>query len=287
MVYGTFMENPTDPHVSLRGKLLKDGSGLPRVGPLPAVRRSVPARELSEDLRSDLARTGVALRRFDRPLTNDQYRELGEALGNPMPETDPAVQPFVEDQVVLNLISSHEETADASLQPFAANYLSLHTESSGRPVPEQPRYLALMCCEPGDDPQAALTVLTPMERIAQRLAEQDIALLRTTRYRHGDPALRLVRAEDDRLVLSFRDFMSQPLEWINEDDVAVPAVNDAIGALLTSMYDPSSAMAVQWEPGLLVVFDNRVFFHGRTARLRPANHRRHLKRLRIVANTAD
>ncbi|NRQ33073.1 hypothetical protein HII36_14660 [Nonomuraea sp. NN258] len=279
MSHGEFVESPDDPHARLRDGLLRDGSGLPRVGPAPAVRSGpVPA----DGLLADLAETGLALRRFDRPLTNGEFRELGAALGSPMAETDPAVQPFVEDRVVLNLISSHEETMDASLQPFAANYLSLHSESSGRPVAEQPRYLALMCREPGDDPGAALTVLTPMASVAGRLTEDELAILRATRYRHGDPRLRLTRTENGRPVFSFRDFMAQPLEWVTEADAAAEEVNAAIGALLAAMYDPGPATAVQWEPGLLVVFDNRVFFHGRTARPHPATRRRHLKRLRIV-----
>ncbi|MFF6791191.1 hypothetical protein ACVW0K_002274 [Streptomyces filamentosus] len=251
----------------------------PTVG-FPAAAADFPGKVL-EGIEEDLLRYGLGVVRLDEPLPNDDFRKLGSALGTAIPETAPAVQSYVEDGVVLNLLADAGITQDVSLQPFASNPLSLHSEGSGRSVADQPRYIVLMCVEPGDN--SASTVLVPMDEVAAGLDAEDLRLLRATRYADAPGVPTVVRARGDHTVFSFRDFQQDALRWVCEAEGATPdAVNGALGRLLARMYDARGASGVLWSRGLLVVIDNTRFFHGRTAGLPHAAARtRHLKRLRI------
>ncbi|MFC9931849.1 TauD/TfdA family dioxygenase [Streptomyces sp. NPDC127190] len=251
----------------------------PAVG-FPAKAADFPG-EILDGLDGDLLRHGLGVVRLDEPLPNDAFRKLGSALGTAIPETAPAVQPYVEDGVVLNLRADAGTTQDVSLQPFASNRLSLHSEGSGRSVADQPRYIVLMCVEPGD--ASASTVLVPMDEVAAGLSGEDLRLLRATRYADAPGVPAVVRSRGDHTVFSFRDFQQDTLRWVCEADGASPeAVNGALGRLLARMYEARGASGVVWSRGLLVVIDNTRFFHGRTAGLpRAAARTRHLKRLRI------
>lgn len=283
MMHGEIAEQPDAPYVRRRDRLLRGGHHFPELGPVTAVSAARFLPTGLPQVQADLAERGFAIRQLDRPLDTAEFRGLGDALGAPIPETDAQVQPFVEDGVILNLISRHAETADVSLQPFATNYLSLHSEGSGRPVGQQPRYLALMCREPGADDDEAQTVLTSMAGVAGRLSLAQTRTLARTCYRHagGDPWI--ARRQDGRQAFSFRDFMGQTLRWTHDGPAKDPQlVDDALRALLEAMYDPDGMVAVRWRPGLLVVFDNTFFFHGRTARITAPTRRRHLMRLRVA-----
>ncbi|HEU0298652.1 MAG TPA: TauD/TfdA family dioxygenase [Longimicrobium sp.] len=284
MVEGTYLEQATDPHVPLRGEMLASGTVLP-----PPAARAVHARAagfpdgVADALLNDLRASGLGVLQVDEPLSNDRFAALGLLLGTAMPETDPAVQPHVEDGTILNLVTAHGHTQDVSLQPFATNFLTLHTESSARPADEQPRYIVLMCLEAGDNATAAQTVLVPTAAVQRRLPEGDLALLSRTRYRRSHRGPTIVRGVDGRRVFSFRDFMAQPLEWTHEGDAGEEEVNGAVRRLLAAMYAAGGATGVHWSPGMLVVIDNTFFFHGKTAGAAVVSRqRRHLKRLRIL-----
>ncbi|MFI5819509.1 TauD/TfdA family dioxygenase [Streptomyces rishiriensis] len=251
----------------------------PEVG-LTAETAAFPG-EILDSLHRDLLRHGLGVVRLDDPLPNDSYLKLGSALGTPIDETAPAVQPYTEDGVVLNLRADAGITQDVSLQPFASNPLSLHSEGSGRSVANQPRYIVLMCVEPGDN--SASTVLVPMAEVAVGMSDEDLRLLRATRYADAPGVPPIVRSQGDHTVFSFRDFQQDTLRWVCEADGATQhAVNGALGRLLARMYEARGASGVLWSRGLLVVIDNTRFFHGRTAGLpRAAARTRHLKRLRI------
>ncbi|MEV5773395.1 TauD/TfdA family dioxygenase [Streptomyces antimycoticus] len=283
--HGAFLADAADPHVPLRERLL--GNGIPPADvtgrPRPDL-ASGPSDTLHEEVSEQLWSRGLAAIQLDEPLPNDRFTALGAFLGTAMPERDPAVAPYVEEEVILNLRSEHARTDDVALQPFAGNYLSLHTESSGAPVERQPRYIVLMCLAPGDASQGARTVLVPMREVARRLAPETLAVLSRTRYRDRPGVPTIARQVGDRWVFSLRDFLADELQWSYEgpeEDAA--AVGDALRELLAAMYAPEHAQGLQWRRGLLVVIDNTYFFHGRTSgSATPEARLRHLKRLRVV-----
>ncbi|SDH70979.1 TauD/TfdA family dioxygenase [Nonomuraea jiangxiensis] len=286
MLYGAFTENSTDQHVAFRRDLLDSGKVLPPP-PVP-VTHSSAADFLDgpvHDALRELATTGTAIVQLDEPLHTRRFLALGALLGQAMPRMDPAVQPYVENDVILHLRREHVATANVSLQPFATNSLSLHTESSGRRAEEQPRYIVLMCVTPGDDPTAAQTVLVPMTAIERALTPESLSVLARTRYRHSTDGPRILRTVEGRRVFSFRDFLSQPLHWAHPgDDADETVVNRSILDLLAAMYG-STAAGVHWSRGMIVIIDNARYFHGRTAspsRAAVTDSPRHLKRLRIT-----
>jgi hypothetical protein len=217
------------------------------------------------------------------PLEDGEFLALGDSLGPAVPELDPATRAHTQYGVLLNLRSAVGHTDDPSQQPFATNPLSLHSEGSGRALADQPRYIVLMCEDPGRDASAPRTVLVPMSGVAARLSADDLRLLSCTRYRDAPGAPTIVRPSADRYAFSMRDFQGAPLRWsCTLPGATEDGVNAALGRLLAAMYAGDGASAVKWTRGLLVVIDNARFFHGRTSgSTRPGPHPRHLKRLRI------
>lgn len=286
-IRGSFRQTRDDRYVSLREQLL-DGRPLPAPDLEPA---SVSARRgpgvLEEVLQHQLRDHGLGLVQLDEPLTGARLIDLGDRLGEIMPETDPAVQPNVEQGRILNLVSTEGSTADTSRQPFATTALSLHTEGSGRPAARQPRYIVLMCLNAGDDQNAAQTVLVPFAGVDDRLDDRARDLLGHLRYdAPGVPPVR--RGIDGRAAFSFRDFQDDTLNWVCDTDATdMQEVRDTLCALLEAMYDGAGAYGLRWSPGTLAVIDNTFGFHGRSAApFRGSTRHRHLKRLRITARAA-
>lgn len=279
MMTGSFRERSEDPHVRLRGQLLEGTSLLAMPA---AVEPDGTPGITGADALAALNASGLFVAPLSAPLSNEAFIAFGSGLGTLLPETDPTVRPRTEHDVVLNLVTAHDASADASIQPFASNALTLHSESSGRAAEEQPRYIVLMCCDPGEDGAEMSTVLVSMAHVADRLAADTRERLTAVRYRQGSPPP-ILRADRGHPVFSFRDFQADTLEWAYDGaDGDGPAVEAALRALLASMYDGGGAIGVAWRPGLLVCIDNRRFFHGRRAARRVgAARRRHLKRLRI------
>lgn len=280
---GAFLQRSDHPFVGLRRAMLEGGRHYE--APLP----SHPAQDmdpvsLARLMRGQLRSHGVGLLELDRCLTNDEFRAFGDQLGCPQPERAPEVQARVDDGVILNLVTELAATADPARQPFAANSLSLHSESSGVPVAAQPRYIALLCVSPGPDPRAGQTIVVSMEQVRQSLPDSARGLLARTHYdgQAGVPAI--LRSERGRPVFSIRDFQDAPLHWISQPPGSVLDVEDALIELYTAMYR-GPAYSFSWRPGLLAVIDNTRHFHGRTRGPAPRGPaRRHLKRLRIIAS---
>ena len=287
---GTFVQDPGQPFIELRRQLLDSGRHYPE--PLP----SRPARAgdlagLVELLAGQLDRHGLGLVQLDRCLDDTEFRALGERLGVPQPERAPDVQPRVVDGVILNLVTDQPASTDPARQPFAANPLSLHSESSGAPVAAQPRYIVLMCLSPGENPLTAQTIAVPMAQVYSALSAASRSVLLATRYDTGGgdtgslgeaggppPVLRL---DGERPVFSVRDFQDAPLAWTSTGAHSPEAVRQAFVELYTAMYR-GPAYGLSWRPGLLAVIDNTRHFHGRTAGTPPTGGTpRHLKRLRI------
>ncbi|MEU0433597.1 TauD/TfdA family dioxygenase [Streptomyces sp. NPDC006290] len=267
----------------LRTRLLEGPALLaPEAHPVPAERG-----RLSSWVRGRLEDSGLALARLDRPLDEAGLLALGADLGRVSEETDPAVLPYVEQGRILNLISGRAATEDVALQPFSAGTLTLHSEGSGRPVATQPRYIVLMCQDPGDE-AAAQTVLVPMRAVAERLQPRTLHTLGGLFYQDAPGVPPMARTVGDRTVFSFRDFGDRPLRWLAGKDTgpcadAAAEADDAIAALLAAMYRPETALGIRWQRGTLAVIDNTWFFHGRTAGRFSAGARRHLQRIRVTA----
>ncbi|MFD9698287.1 TauD/TfdA family dioxygenase [Lentzea sp. NPDC059081] len=277
---GVFAEQDSHVHVTSRRVLLDSSEPLPEpLGGAVVPAGGTPA-EVARVVRAALRQHGAAVVELAELLSDDDFRAFGTHLGTAMPETDPAVQPFVTDGVILNLVTRHAHTADISLQPFAENSLSLHTEGSGRTAGQQPRYIVLMCQDPGANPASAQTVLVPMSAVLHRLSPEHQAVLSRTRYAHLPAGETILRAHEGRAVFSFRDFFHDKLEWVNEAGDSAEVVDQALQELLSAMY-AAGAVGVHWRRGLLVVVDNTYFFHGRTAGVSSPAHPRHLKRLRL------
>lgn len=267
----------SDAHVAFRKALLQEGTTLPA----PSVDQAVLSHE---SVHESLKRNGLALVELGQPMADERFIEFGSGFGELIPERDPSVQPFVSHGVVLNLTAERGRTKDVSLQPFSVQHLSLHSEGSGRRAAEQPRYIALMCCDPGPDPRTAQTVLIRMAEVARQLDAEDVKLLCETRYLRNTEGPHIARRVDGRVIFSFRDFVTDKLEWVHTGHERDPErVDEAIRRLLAAMYRPAAAWGTQWKRGQLLIIDNTFFFHGRTSGHVVANtRRRHLKRLRII-----
>lgn len=280
---GQYREEASDSHCLLRDALLDSGTHLPGVPADVGFTPEEPWPSWSDRMAKEVTANGLAVVRMLEPLPDEEFLALGKALGSAMPELDPATRAHTDRQVILNLRSQEGYTDDVTRQPFAANPLSLHSEGSGRALTDQPRYIVLMCVEPGQDKEAPRTVLVPMVRVTAQLSPDDRRLLAATSYRNGQAVPPIARPEAGSDVYSFRDYQGEPLDWVcTFGDATVAEVNGALGRLLTAMYAFDGASAVNWTRGLLVVIDNTRFFHGRTAgAVRPSARPRHLRRLRI------
>ncbi|MFE6311724.1 TauD/TfdA family dioxygenase [Streptomyces rochei] len=288
---GVFRQHPDHPYVALRRQLLDSGALYEALfAPVPAAAGApeATAATVADQLRA----WGVGAVQLDRPMTNPEFRAFGAVLGEPQPERSPDVQPLVEEEVILNLVTSSPASSDPARQPFGANSLSLHSESSGAPPPAQPRYIVLMCLSPGVDDCASQTLLVSMADVHDALPESVRDLLTRVRYDLPGDGPTVLRRVDERPVFSFRDFLDTPLNWtLDAANSDVPtgrnAVDHALTELYTAMYS-QRAHGFRWRAGLLVVIDNTWHFHGRAAGPAPLpGQERHLRRMRIAERGAD
>lgn len=268
----------------------------PRWYPEPEWLRSyaVPAADLVNDeavvegVAGALDAFGAVEIDVDRPLTTDEFVSFGWRLGRPMPETAPDVRPYVERDVVLNLVAEHGVVADTGLQPFSETALALHTESSGKPAPDQPRHLVFQCLSAPEPDRGAQTLVVSGTRVHDALdgAERDV--LEHCRYDLDPPGPPILRELSGRPCFSFRDFADEPLHWVHDAaaEVDPERVNSAFRALTAALYDVGAVRGIHWRPNTVLVLDNTFGFHGRSAGAggRPPAERRHLMRLRILAS---
>jgi alpha-ketoglutarate-dependent taurine dioxygenase len=284
----TFCEQSTDAHVAARPRVLQAQSWFP--APPGITEFDILVADLIERLdliHQRIETSGLAYVRTERRLTNDEFLELGRRLGRLIPEHAEAVQPFVENEYILNLVIQKPATSDADVQPFAENPITLHTESSLRCLADQPRYLVFACVAAPEPGYGGQTILVPMSSVLQRLSERDRLVLRCTRLGLDDTRAPILHVRDDRDAFSFRDFGDTPMTLrcaAAAHEVSDGDVRSAIAALLAALYQPAAIGGVHWKENLIVVLDNARFFHGRLyGRGGPQATRRHLKRLRIRA----
>jgi len=240
---------------------------------------------------------GSALARFDRLLSNSEFIEVASYFGTPMLQPNPKTQPWVDEQVILNLRAEREETADVEWGLlFAENFIVLHTELALKPAAHQPRYILLLCVEPPLPGAGGQTIVVPMDAVARCLNAAHSRMLRRTRYARIPDAPPFLRSENGRDVFSIRDPGGAGLEWHYEDGdqpgAAAAEVNAAIRSFLSSLYSPDTIRGIPWQRNLLAVIDNQRVFHGRTFGGRPLSGGapRHLRRIRVsrdVRQTAE
>jgi hypothetical protein len=285
---GSFKPRPDYRYVQLRQALLDGrqtlpgpaGQGQANDGPAAG-----PPDELADELLAQVGRDGLGMATLGESLSDDDFVTFGTRFGLLTAETDPAVQPYVASGVILNLVAGMARTEEVSLQPFSVGPLTLHSEGSGRPLAEQPRYIILMCCCPGADDAAAPTLLVPMAGVLSRLDPAVLGILERTRYHGRDGMPTIAMRIGERLAFSFRDFDGDTLRWECEaPGVTEAEVIDAIAALLDAMYAPAGTTGLAWKRGRIVVIDNTYFFHGRRAGQLGPGQPRHLKRLRVRAS---
>lgn len=172
---GTFRQRPEQPHITLRRQLLDGSSSLSNPAP-PRKASAADVEGVGALAQEQLTEHGVVAISLDRPMTNREYLAFGALLGTAQLEHSPAVQPFVEEGVILNLVTCEPATSNPDLQPFAANWLALHSESSSLPIAAQPRFVSLMCLA-ADGDSAAETVLVPMRQVFDALTDEDASCL--------------------------------------------------------------------------------------------------------------
>lgn len=267
---------------------LRTALAAPEPLPAPAQFAAQPARaESALDLAGELAaaadRHGVAAAALDRPLTPAEFLAFGERLGRPIPEGTGAVEQFVDERFILNLVTHFGATDDVDRQPFSRSPILLHSEGSRRALTDQPRRLLFNCVEPSPAALGGQTVVVRNEDVVDQLSAEGREVLALTRYagEGGAPVLR--RDEDERPVLCFRDFGETPLAWESDQPVEAETVAHALDELMRAAYNPETLTGLTWTGHLLVVLDNNRVLHGRTAipEKDGGAARRHLQRLRL------
>ncbi|NOQ71177.1 MAG: hypothetical protein GQ574_04185 [Crocinitomix sp.] len=233
-----------------------------------------------------LKENGLLIIQLDKLLSSDTLLNVCSELGTPIAEnpTDEVLVPYIEKEVILNVISNNTNGNSAS-QPFTKRHLNLHTECSRRKVVDQPRYLAFMCCDEGEL-SSAQTVLVPMKEVFDKLSEKDKKILKNVRYSSDlqtPPFLRTDR--ENRNIFSIRDFYPDPMYWSFDDEnhaYTAADIHESIKILLSHMYSVENTSGITWKNGMLVIVDNTIFFHGKSASDQiDIEKTRHLKRLRI------
>jgi alpha-ketoglutarate-dependent taurine dioxygenase len=222
------------------------------------------AQGITQALRRQVGIWGVGGVQLDRALGDGELLDLASRWGAPLAEHAPEVRRFVDQECILNLVPEWDRRADVDRQPFSSSSILLHTEGSRRPVRDQPRYLVFSCRQPPAPDEGGQTVLVRMDEVASALPAAVTEVLGRVRYA-GAGMPPLARTEGTQTVFSFRDFGTEPLELVRPPAVGARSVEEAIEALLATLYDPGRLVGLGWTRHLLVVLDNHRVFHGRTA----------------------
>lgn len=267
----------------LHEPILYPRTPLPEPGRFAAIREAPsPDWEHATDTLADgLATDGLGLAHLADPLGIAEFIALGRRFGSPLPETDPAVAPFVHDSVVLSLQDGLRSDAD-QLTPFTPRALTLHTEGSRRPAAQQPRYIILMCLDPGDAGDASQTVLVPIGPIVAQLDDDDRRTLAGVRETVVPGSAPFLRGPADQPRLSFRDLGDEHYELESESTEA--ATRRAVTRLVQACYSVRPVSGTRWQRGDIVAIDNQRWMHGRTGASPAGDRLRHLRRLRVVAS---
>ena len=286
LLTGAYIEQPFHRHVDPREELLRRAEWLPEPEWIPRFElRADELQDAAEEVRGALRATGIAKLVPERVLSNAELVAFGGRFGRVMiHETSPRLRGHVEDDLVLNLRQDYEETQEYDIALVSRNYLSLHSEVCVKPLPKQPRLIALLCVQPSAPDTGGQTVFVPMAAVHECLTADQAAILSATNFAEFPHSPPWLSRRDGRPVFSFRDFGTDVLYWRyvgTDQHVDVAAVNDAVKALLRAMHDPGLMFGLHWRRAELVIFDNCVFFHGRTFIGEGVGARRYFKNLKI------
>ena len=182
---------------------------------------------------------------------------------------------FVESRYVLNLRTMYAPTEDKTSQPFAENYLALHSEGSWHASAMQPDYVVLQCVSSGRRDNGGQTIVTPMRLVAQPLPLREAITERADVPTSPRPTCASSAANPARSTSAFA--ISTAHSYPGSAYCPRPTLTNAaaLNASLAAMYE-APAYGVELGPGMVCVVDNRRFFHGRTAILNGIG-KRHLK----------
>lgn len=229
---------------------------------------------------------GICLAKLSSVLSDNEFINLGEMFGVLIKENenDAIVNPYISKEFILNVVTNYSGGSSENAKPFLNTHLTLHTECSKRTAPNQPSYLMFMCLAPGTN-SFSETVLIPTENIISELSESDKEILKNTYYLDGETPF--LRDEDDSEVFSFRDFHPHPMQWRcehGESTVTIQQVNEVLARMMLAMYKKENCSTIEWEKNLLMIMDNKKFFHGKksSANCETVEEARHIKRLRII-----
>lgn len=258
-------------------------------GPLPEPAEFAALRErpctswtaAAAALAEGIAAVGIGFAHVAEPLAIADFIALGRRFGTPLPENDPAIASFVHESVVLSLQDDQRSDAD-QLTPFTPRPLTLHTEGSRRPADQQPRFIILMCVDPGSAGDASQTVLVPVAPILAQLSEDELRTLSGVRETVVPGSVPFVRWVDGRPRLSFRDLGEERYELESVADEQT--TERAVTALVRACYSARPVNGTRWRRGDIVAIDNQRWMHGRTGATVEGDRPRHLQRLRIVAS---
>lgn len=267
----------------LQRPLLFPSSPLPEPAGFEEARKRPCANSATaaEALTEGIATHGIGFAHVTDPLDIEGFIALGCKFGTPLPESDPSIAPFVHESVVLSLQDDQRSEAD-QLTPFTPRPLTLHTEGSRRPTDQQPRFIILMCVDPGSAGDASQTVLVPIPAILAQLSEREIRTLSGMRETIAPGSPPLIRWTDKGPQLSFRDLGETCYEL--ESAASEQTTERALSALVRACYLARPVNGTRWRRGDIVAIDNQRWMHGRTGATVNGERPRHLQRMRIVAS---
>jgi alpha-ketoglutarate-dependent taurine dioxygenase len=289
---GSFLERPDDVHVALRQRVLRSDAWYP---PPPGLDSPpvvvVDPSGIADSLSSGLAERGSANLQLDRQLTNAELIGVAAELGTLQAQRDSRLEPWMEDDVILNLRADNAEIQERDWRLlFAENYVMLHTELANRPLAIQPQYLLFQCVEPPVRDTGGQTVLVAMDDVRRRLTDRQADVLAVTRHADYPDSPPILSHETGQWVFTYKDAEAEPVPWSYtgpQADVTPEEVEGALRALLQAMYDPSLVFGLHWEKAAIGAFDNHRFFHGRTAvRHQTEGNPRHLRQIKVFAADA-
>lgn len=266
-----------DPAIDARRQaVLARRTWYPPAGPDPVTVTRSALRTAGAALVPLLADHGmVTIDVADGPLVPQELVDLAAVFGEPLPEDDPDVQPFVGSGAVLELATVVRAPLP-SLQPFSRGWLSLHTEGSRRPSARRPRFVLFCCLVPPFRDHGGQTLLHRTSRVLHALSPRSETVLRGTVLGPGAGDTAIVSGHGPSATITFRDPVPDAVPWTSAFEG--PEVEAALGELLAAVYDQRHVHGVHWRRHRLVVLDNARFLHGRSA---SDGGRRVLQRVRV------
>jgi alpha-ketoglutarate-dependent taurine dioxygenase len=275
---GPLLPSRPDELVEARARVLRQSRWYP--APPHEARTAHDTTEIDMDvLRDDLQRFGVAVVNVAGPVDNAAFIAFAEQLGQPEPERDPAVQPYVTDRVILDM-RPVTDGSDRNLEPFSPQPLTLHVEGTRRTADSQYRYLVFEYREMPSRDTGGQTLLLPMERLVERLGSaldpgRHLAL-------HNPAAGPIVSEQRGHTLVYYRDPDTDPVNgYTDADGFDGTDAAEFLQVLTRSLYEPADICGLHPRANQLVVLDNTRFLHGRSGQAAPAASRR-LRRIRVL-----